>query len=170
MNKKDCDGCSVTILCDSWNFDSSLQSLIQKVITETYRNHSNISSTRWVVALILADDNFVRSYNRKYRGKDLPTNVLSFPQIVNKTEGNHYWPFNEPLELGDIMIAYETVCREANEAGISIRQHLIHLIVHGFLHILGYGHDCDDETIEMRRLEVAGLASVGFPDPYKGHL
>lgn len=96
--------------------------------------------------------------NRDWRGKDAPTNVLSFPQIE---------PFDPVVGiLGDIILARETLEREAIEQGTSFEHHFTHLIVHGFLHILGYDHIEDDEALEMEGLETQILASLGVPDPY----
>jgi probable rRNA maturation factor len=107
------------------------------------------------VTILLADDEAVRQLNARFRGKDAPTNVLSFPA-----------PHNPERHLGDIALAYGVCAREAAEQGKPIGHHLQHLTVHGVLHLLGYDHIGDDEAEAMESLERAVLAQLGVPDPY----
>jgi probable rRNA maturation factor len=107
----------------------------------------------------LSDDATVRELNARYRGKDKPTNVLSFPAL----EG---FGAAEPQSLGDIVLAQETVEREAAEQGIAAAHHLQHLVVHGLLHLLGFDHETDEEAQEMEGIEVEVLATLGIPNPY----
>lgn len=104
-------------------------------------------------SVVLAGDDFVRELNRDYRGKDKPTNVLSFPQDL-------------PM-MGDIIFAHETVLREAGEQGKSFDDHLSHLTVHGALHLLGFDHIDDDEAVEMEALEIVILKGMGVKNPYE---
>ncbi|MBE7733414.1 rRNA maturation RNase YbeY [Devosia faecipullorum] len=110
------------------------------------------------ISILLTDDAEQRELNAQWRGKDAPTNVLSFPQIE---------PFG-PVRgiLGDITLARETLEREATELGKSLEEHFTHLIVHGFLHILGYDHLEEDEALQMEGLETQILAGLGIADPY----
>ncbi|HET8729477.1 MAG TPA: rRNA maturation RNase YbeY [Alphaproteobacteria bacterium] len=114
------------------------------------------------LSVVLADDAEVRRLNRDYRGKDRPTNVLSFAL----TEGEAVPDSGGPLMLGDVVLAYETVRREAEEGGKSAPHHACHLVVHGVLHLLGYDHLTDAEAKTMERLEAAVLARFGLADPY----
>lgn len=116
---------------------------------------------RLEVSLLLADDAAIRPLNRDWRGVDKATNVLSFPAEPETT------PPGAPAPLGDVVIAYETVAREAAEAERTIPQHLAHMIVHGVLHLLGHDHEEDQDAVVMERLEVAVLAALGVPDPYR---
>lgn len=117
---------------------------------------------------MLTNDAEQRALNRDWRGIDKPTNVLSFPQIE---------PFSPVVGiLGDIVLARETLVREASEMGIGFNAHFTHLVVHGFLHILGYDHITEPEALQMEGLETQILASLGIADPYaseptnqKGH-
>jgi probable rRNA maturation factor len=110
------------------------------------------------LSVVLTNDVEQRQLNRDWRGKDAPTNVLSFPQIE---------PFSPVLGiLGDITLARETVAREAEEQGTPFNHHFTHLVVHGFLHILGYDHIEDDEALTMEGLETQILAELGIDDPY----
>ncbi len=111
------------------------------------------------VAVSLADDARVREANRDFRGKDAPTNVLSFPAAPPERIGSS--PF-----LGDVILAYETLEKEAALEGKRIEDHLAHLVVHGLLHLIGYDHMTDDEAERMERLETAILASLAIADPY----
>jgi probable rRNA maturation factor len=110
------------------------------------------------ISVLLTDDAEQRELNAQWRGKDSSTNVLSFPQIE---------PF-APLSglLGDITLARETLEREAVELGKSLDHHFTHLMVHGFLHILGYDHLEEDEALQMESLETQILAGLGIEDPY----
>jgi probable rRNA maturation factor len=110
------------------------------------------------ISIVLTNDAEQRDLNRDWRGKDAPTNVLSFPQIE---------PFAPVFGiLGDIILARETVAREADEQGTPFDHHFTHLVVHGFLHILGYDHIEDDEALQMESLETQILAELGIGDPY----
>src|SRR5215467_9942212 len=112
------------------------------------------------VAVLLTDDRFIRALNRRWRGYDQATNVLSFPAPSScRSHG-------APILLGDIVIAYETTAREASAEGKPILHHLSHLAVHGFLHLLGYDHESHDEAETMEGLERTVLARLGIPDPY----
>jgi len=110
------------------------------------------------LSIVLTDDAEQQQLNREWRGIDKPTNVLSFPQIE---------PFG-PLNgiIGDIVLARETLEREAAELGKPLTDHFSHLVVHGFLHILGYDHIEEAEALEMEGLETRILATLGIPDPY----
>ncbi|MCG8440931.1 MAG: rRNA maturation RNase YbeY [Caulobacterales bacterium] len=102
-----------------------------------------------------ADDDVVRTLNREHLGVDAPTNVLAFPALESP----------EPL-LGDIVLAFDTIEREARDARIPLHDHVSHLIVHGFLHLQGYDHQTDDEADLMESLERRALAQLGIRDPY----
>ena len=122
------------------------------------------SQTVMEVAVSLADDLTQRQLNRDWRGIDHPTNVLAFPAW---TPGAPIPPA-APLLLGDVVLAFETVVREAEEQGKPLADHLSHLIVHGVLHLLGYDHATEAEAVIMESLETSILARLGMPDPYRG--
>ena len=110
------------------------------------------------LSIVLTDDAEQQGLNRDWRGIDKPTNVLSFPQIE---------PFGPVTGiLGDIVLARETLEREAAELGKPFTDHYTHLVVHGFLHILGYDHIEEAQALVMEGLETKILATLGIPDPY----
>ena len=117
------------------------------------------------VSVLLCDDAAIAALNARWRGHEGPTNVLSFP--APRSEGNARGA-DQPTPLGDIAIAYETTAREAADHGKPLLDHLAHLAVHGFLHLLGYDHELEGEAERMERLERDILAEIGIPDPYGG--
>jgi probable rRNA maturation factor len=114
------------------------------------------------VSLVFTDDGSIREINAEWRGQDKPTNVLSFPAFPLEPGG-----MPGPM-LGDIIIARETVEREAVELEKPFDEHLTHLMVHGFLHLFGYDHMNDAEAEVMEALETRILAGLGLSDPYAG--
>jgi len=114
------------------------------------------------LSVVLADDALVRQLNRDYRGKDKPTNVLSFAL----TEAEEPEAEDAPTLLGDVVLAWETVAREAAEQGKPVSDHLSHRVVHGVLHLLGYDHEVDEDAEEMEGLEIEVLKTLGIADPY----
>lgn len=118
------------------------------------------------LAIVLADDRSVRALNRRYRGIDRPTNVLSFPAQDFAAPRRPLLP-GAPVALGDIVLAWQTVCREAAEQGKTVAAHLKHLVVHGTLHLLGYDHEDAASARRMEGLEVRVLAGLGVADPYR---
>lgn len=108
------------------------------------------------ITLVLTGDGEMRELNRLWRGKDAPTNVLSFPADAKRDRGF----------LGDIVLAYETTLREANERDISLADHVSHLVVHGMLHLLGFDHADDEAAQRMEEIERIALSAIGVADPY----
>ena len=118
------------------------------------------------IAIRLTDDAEVQTLNRDFRGKDKPTNVLSFPQVQGDLLESLANSDDGEILLGDIVLARETCMREAEEKGISVADHATHLIVHGTLHLVGYDHMDDASAAAMEALEVKALASLGIANPY----
>ncbi len=114
-------------------------------------------------AVALSSDSAVRALNHSFRGKDKPTNVLSFPApppVTSAATGG------SPRFLGDVVLAAETVLGEAAELGIPPVHHLQHLVVHGLLHLLGFDHETDEDAERMEALETRLLARIGIDDPH----
>ena len=105
------------------------------------------------LSIALTDDLQMQALNTHYRNKDTPTNVLSFPA--------------SGLLLGDIVLSYETIAREAAAKSVSFGNHLAHLLIHGFLHLQGYDHQTEAEAAEMEALEISALATLGIDNPYE---
>jgi probable rRNA maturation factor len=115
------------------------------------------SLAAYEATIVLTDDAEMCDLNRAWRGKDAPTNVLSFPASDEP---------GAPGLLGDVVIAYETAQEEARGDNIALADHVSHLVVHGMLHLLGFDHMQDDEAEKMENLERKALASLGIADPY----
>lgn len=112
------------------------------------------------IALVLANDATLADLNRRFRGQDAATNVLSFPALSMPGAVG-------PQPLGDVMVARETLVREATELGLPLADHLAHLVVHGVLHLMGHDHHEPAEAEVMEALETRILAGFGIPDPYR---
>ena len=123
--------------------------------------HSNIE-----LSIILTNDNEIQKLNLEYLGKNKPTNVLSFP-AHNFDINNISSSLNENiLSLGDIVISYDTLEKERIKQNISFVDHFVHLLIHSFLHLLGFDHITEKEAEEMEKLEIAILAEFGIQSPY----
>jgi probable rRNA maturation factor len=118
------------------------------------------------VSLVLADDATLGRLNRRYRGIEGPTNVLSFAVSQGAASEGAAPESSGPLLFGDVVLAYETVRREAEEQGKRFSDHLCHLVVHGVLHLLGHEHGSEAQAAAMERLEIAALAGLGVSDSY----
>ncbi len=115
------------------------------------------------VTIALSGNGRVRELNREWRGRDRPTNVLSFPASADMP-----LPEGVPRPLGDIVLAGPVVAREAEEAGVPLEEQLAWMVIHGMLHLLGHDHLDDDERRRMEELERRSLARLGLADPYAG--
>jgi probable rRNA maturation factor len=111
------------------------------------------------LSVVLSDDAQVQVLNRDWRGKDAPTNVLSFPGAEDEE-------IEDAQLLGDIVVAHETVAREAESEGKTFLDHFTHLVVHGTLHLFGYDHLTPDEAEDMEEIERVALSQLGIADPY----
>ena len=130
-------------------------------VAEVKRARRSRSTRTPVVAVALIDDRAIRKLNKTYRGKDKPTNVLSFP-AGEASEGK-----GKTRPLGDVAIALGTVKREAKAQDKTVSDHVTHLMVHAVLHLLGYDHESDPDAEEMEALERKALATLGIADPYR---
>ena len=153
---------NLSVDAGGWGDEQIWQALSEKAISaacaileESFQHHE--------ISLMLADDTVLQELNRNWRGKNKPTNVLSFesalPPGLVASEANI-------LPLGDIAMAYETLMREATLDHKPFDDHFSHLVVHGFLHLLGYDHEEAIMAEEMEDLERIILASLSIPDPY----
>ena len=127
---------------------------------------SELANPRLSTSLLFTTDEEVHALNREWRGRDKPTNVLSFP-MLSRDELLELAPDGPPVMLGDLALAYETCAREAEAKSVPLDHHATHLIVHGLLHLAGHDHENSDEDADkMEALEVEILAKMGIADPY----
>ena len=147
----------ISIEFPDWHSLGNPSQLVEDAILAAVAESRAVLAANAEISVVLCGDAFIRELNRKWRGRDEPTNVLSFPAAGDLASA--------PL-LGDIIIAFETTAREAAEAGKPLRDHLAHLVVHGFLHLIGHDHAETAEAVAMETLERAILARLGIADPY----
>jgi probable rRNA maturation factor len=148
------------IACEDWRRIPDLERVCRATAAAAI-DGADASLGGCEISLVLADDASVQVLNRRWRGHDKPTNVLSFSARARR-------PAPEaPLLLGDVIVAYETALAEAQDQRKSLEHHLRHLIVHGVLHLLGHDHEEDDPAARMESLEARILAGFGVPDPYR---
>jgi probable rRNA maturation factor len=140
---------------DLWKEKTGIRPVIRRAVAEAA---AALSTARAELAVVLTDDTAIRFLNRTWRGVDAATNVLSFPADLAG---------GEPPLIGDIVLAYETIAREARAERKSFAHHVAHLAVHGFLHLLGYDHVQRKDAEAMERLERDVLKRLKIPDPYR---
>lgn len=183
----------IVVASDLWKTQRNARTVLRRSIAAAA---SAVSATKGELAVVLTDDSAIRALNRDWRRKDAATNVLSFPSggavkklpkkpgkelgkkprkmsskaatknPIKPTANEPSGARGTPHLLGDIVIAYETTEREARAEHKPFAHHLAHLAVHGFLHLVGYDHEADDEANAMEGLETAILAGLEVPDPY----
>jgi probable rRNA maturation factor len=153
----------VLVVADLWQSEPDADAVIQRAVAIA-AEMTDADTADAELAVMLTDDAGIRTLNSNWRGIDKPTNVLSFPALAPPMPlaGTD----DIPRMLGDIAIAYETARREADDEQKPFDHHLSHLTVHGFLHLVGYDHETDDEAEAMESLEIEILAQLGIPDPY----
>ena len=119
--------------------------------------------------VLACDNKQIKQLNNKFRGKNCPTNVLSFPASLENYEvksTSTLTEANNPHELGDIAIAFEICEKEATESKVKFEHHVYHLIIHSVLHLLGFDHEEEKNASKMEKIEVQVLAKLGISDPY----
>jgi probable rRNA maturation factor len=150
-----------------------LDDLAETAAAATLR-HLGLDPAGYEISLLGCDDARIADLNAEFRGKPAPTNVLSWPSAERSAAHPGAMPVlpepgqGMPAELGDIAIAHATCAREATVAGMPLRQHVTHLVVHGVLHLLGFDHIHDADAELMERIESAILTGMALPDPYAG--
>jgi probable rRNA maturation factor len=152
----------VLVVAEAWQNEPDAEALVYRAIAAA-AEMVDAQTGEAELAVMLTDDSGIRTLNKNWRGIDKPTNVLSFPALQPSGERS---TDDAPRMLGDIAIAYETTRREANDEQKPFDHHLSHLAVHGFLHLIGYDHENDQDAETMESLEREILAQLGIPDPY----
>lgn len=160
MNTADAFAVEVTMPCPAWRRDCDAASLASTAAGLALLRGEAPKGA--VVDITLTDDSSQQTLNRTWRGKDAATNVLAF----NAADPAMPLPPGAPLLLGDVVLAFETVCREAAEQHKPLADHLRHLVVHGVLHLLGHDHVESADAVAMEAREIAILIELGVPNPY----
>ena len=137
-------------------------SLCQQLINTVARrlDVQNDEAEEIQLSIVLADDDFIQDLNNRFRGKDKPTNVLSFPNAMDVDEDG-------VIMLGDVILSWHTLAKESAEQNKNLQDHFSHLLVHGFLHLLGFDHENDAEAKEMESLEIEILQQFDIANPYE---
>lgn len=148
----------LTVEAGNWPEEAGLLRLIERAAGAVFAETG--AAGRSELSVVFSDDAHIRTLNAGWRGKDKPTNVLSFPAFPFPKGGP------PPPMLGDIVLAAETVTREAALEEKPLENHISHLVIHGLLHLMGYDHETDAEAEEMEAIERAALARLAIPDPY----
>jgi probable rRNA maturation factor len=149
-----------------WPPSTDWEALASRAADAAARVAAELGNSRLSASLLFAGDAEVRALNNAWRGKDRPTNVLSFP-MLERAELLALPAEGPPELLGDIALALETCAREAGEKGVPIEHHAAHLIVHGLLHLAGHDHEASPAAADaMEALETKALALLGVADPY----
>ena len=129
----------------------------------------DLNHKSFACCVLACDNKQIKQLNNKFRGKNYPTNVLSFPMSLENYEVKSTLKSteaNNPHELGDIAIAFEICKKEATESQVKFEHHVYHLIIHSVLHLLGFDHEEEKNASKMEKIEVQVLAKLGISDPY----
>ncbi|MEY4239366.1 MAG: rRNA maturation RNase YbeY [Pseudomonadota bacterium] len=149
-----------------WPDRTDWEALAERAVAALGAVAPELANPRLSASLLFADDAEVHALNREWRGKDKPTNVLSFP-MLEREDLLALAPDGPPELLGDIALALETCIGEAADKGVPLADHAAHLLVHGLLHLAGHDHvHSDEEAAAMEALEIKALALMGIADPY----
>jgi probable rRNA maturation factor len=162
---------AIVVAAGEWPQEAALQALARRAVNAVVAaigeapsnpspNPSAQGEGQQELSIVFTDDAAIRRLNAQYRGKDAPTNVLSFPQTESPAAAD------SGMLLGDVILAAETLRREAALASKPLEDHMVHLIIHGFLHLLGYDHQTEAAAEKMEQLERVALNRLGIPDPY----
>lgn len=153
-----------------WPSDTDWEALATRAVAAALAvsPYGSLADARFTVSVSVhfGTDDEVHALNRDYRGKDKPTNVLSFPMLEPDMLGALANTDDGEVLLGDIMLAFQTCANEAAEKGITVAAHATHLIAHGALHLVGYDHIEEADAVHMEELEVKALANLGLDNPY----
>lgn len=150
----------ILVEADGWAALPDAEALVRRAVAAALAEGAELEEdVTFEVSVTLTDDARIRRINKDWRDKDKPTNVLSFP-AAEVPDGV------TPVPLGDIIVAFETVAAEALDEDKALADHFTHLIVHGTLHLVGFGHEDEEEAEEMEDTERHILAGLGISDPY----
>jgi len=150
----------ILVEAGGWPPEESLAALCEAAVSAAVAELDIDPDAASELSIVFTDDAQIQALNGEWRGKDKPTNVLSFPAFP------HVPGDDLPPMLGDIVLAYETIAAEATLEAKTFEHHLSHLVVHGFLHLLGHDHETSDEAETMETAERRILARLAIADPY----
>lgn len=150
----------VLVEAGAWPEEHELREAVSDAVGAVLAELGHGADASSELSVVFSDDVHITELNSQWRGKDKPTNVLSFPAFPAKVGETM------PPMLGDIVLASETVEREAQLEGKLLRHHITHLVIHGLLHLLGHDHENDGEAEAMEAIERSALARLAIPDPY----
>ena len=148
---------------DRWSDAIELYDDLTSDIVRISLEHLKLNISHIEISIVLANDDFVQDLNKTYRGKDKPTNVLSFPQ----SEPEEIMPMLPYLCMGDIILSLDTLQKEIKEQKKTLKDHYTHMLVHGILHLLHYDHITNDEALIMEGLEISILDKMSIKNPYE---
>ncbi len=149
----------ITIEDRRWSEIANLKEVAAEAISSAYAESECDLGSAFLVSLLFCNDSRIKELNREWRHQDKATNVLSFPAPPDLMMDGY-------LVLGDLALSYETVLRESETEEKKIIDHLSHLIIHGFLHLLGFDHETESDAEEMEWIERRSLEKIGIMDPY----
>ncbi|MBI1869108.1 MAG: rRNA maturation RNase YbeY [Methylocystis sp.] len=149
----------ISVAAPAWEQLAGLDALTQRAVEQCLATTGATLAPECELSVVFCDDALIRALNAQWRGVDRPTNALAFP-----TPGD----LAAKPALGDIVIAYETLEREARQQDKTITAHLTHLLIHAFLHLIGYDHETAPRAEAMEAIERRVMAALGRPDPYEG--
>ncbi|AAV88698.1 endoribonuclease YbeY [Zymomonas mobilis subsp. mobilis ZM4 = ATCC 31821] len=160
-------------ISDLWpeqsNWEALAQTACQQAVSVSASDFLLAKDYETEISVCFSDNDTVHALNKTWRDKDRPTNVLSFPMMEAEELAEIKNRVGSECLLGDIILAFDVAKKEALEKGISLENHVTHLITHGTLHLLGYDHILDNEAEIMEDLERKALAQLDIPDPYSDH-
>ncbi|KQZ12762.1 rRNA maturation RNase YbeY [Mesorhizobium sp. Root554] len=150
----------ITVEAGAWPPETELETLVHRAVAAAFAELTPSRTGHSELSVVFSHDRGIQALNADWRGKDKPTNVLSFPAFTPSDVAVL------PPMLGDIVLAAETVAREAELEKKPLENHITHLVIHGLLHLLGLDHETDQEAEAMEAVERAALARLAIPDPY----
>lgn len=162
---------AIEVIAGDWDQEPGLDALCERAVRAALQGAGHDAALEAPgldaeISILFADDGELQRLNRDWRGKDRPTNILSFPMYPAAEAAGLLAADEGSFLLGDLALAHETVAGEAARDGKPFADHLMHLLVHGTLHLLGHDHEEAAEAERMEALETRILATLGVPDPY----
>ena len=150
----------ITVEFAAWSKIPGLEKLVKTAAFAAVADGDEKLEHHAELSILLTSDDKMRQLNATYRGKDRPTNVLSFPgELATHSQDRSFL-------LGDVVLSYQTVAAEAEQQHITLESHISHLIVHGVLHLLGHNHENDKDAHDMECMEIDILKGIGVKNPY----